>query len=241
MKINKIMKRTLLLIKKGYYLSKYSMSSPGTIEWLIGTEIKYGGIETDVPRNKVSPKDPRTKEQISQGGMVGGDRMLHHGYAKKYSEYLLPYVKKGKPVTVTEFGILRGTGLSIWCDLFQNGRIIGLDIDLEHINSNMDNLKNLEAFKRNQPELYEFDQFLDNTEYLGTILKGDRIDICIDDGCHSGESILSTMRSVMPYLADDFVYFIEDNKDVHKEIKSIYPDLVVDSEGELTIVSKNGA
>jgi hypothetical protein len=239
MKINKIMKRALLQVRKRYYVSKHSMSSPGTIEWLVGTEIKYGGIETNVPRNKVSPKDPRTKEQLSRGGMVGGDRMLHHGYAKKYSEYLLPYVKKGTPLTVTEFGILKGTGLSIWCDLFQNARILGLDIDLEHMNSNMDNLKNLGAFKRNQPEIYEFDQFLDNIEYLGTILKGDRIDICIDDGPHSVESILSTMKSVMPYLSDKFVYFIEDNKDVHKEIKSNYPDLVVDSEGELTVVSKN--
>jgi hypothetical protein len=241
MRINKIVKCALLEVRKRYYLSKYPMSSSGTVEWLIGTEIKYGGIETEVPRNKVSPKDPRTKEQLSHGGMVGGDRMLHHGYAKKYSEYLLPYVKKGKPVTVTEIGILKGTGIAIWCDLFQNGRIIGLDLDLEHMNSNMENLKNLGAFKRNQPEIYEFDQFLDNTEYLRTILKGDRIDICIDDGPHSVESILSAMKSVMPYLAHKFVYFIEDNKDVHKELKSIYPALIVDVEGRLTIVSKNGA
>lgn len=241
MKINKIMRYALLQVRRRYYLSKYSMSSPGTIEWLVGTEIKYGGIKTHVPRNKVSPKDPRTKKQLSCGGMVGGDRMLHSGYAKKYSEYLLTYVKKGKPVTVAEFGILMGTGLAIWCDLFQNGRILGLDIDLGHINGNMDNLKNLGAFKRNQPELYEFDQFLDNTEYLGTILKGDRIDICIDDGFHSVESILSTMKSVLPYLSDNFVYFVEDNENVHKEIRSIYSALVVDNEGELTIVSKNGA
>ena len=106
-----------------------------------------------------------------------------------------------------------------------------------HINSNMDNLKKLGAFKRKQPELYEFDQFLDNTEYLGTILKGDKIDICIDDGLHSIESILNSMKSVMPFLADKFVYFIEDNKYVHDEIRSIYPDLIVDNEGELTIIA----
>jgi hypothetical protein len=239
MKLDKIVNHALLLAKKGYYSAKYSISSPGTTEWLVGTEIKYGGIVTNVPRNKVSPKDPRTKVQLSLGGMVGGDRMFHHGYAKKYSEYLLPYVKNSEPVTVAEFGILKGTGVAIWCDLFQNGRILGLDIDLGHIDGNMDNLKNLGAFKRNQPELYEFDQFLDNTEYLGAILKGDKIDICIDDGFHSDESILRTMKSVMPHLTDEFVYLIEDNMDVYKEIRSIYPGLVVDNEGELTIVSKN--
>lgn len=239
MKISKTVKRAFLLGKKIYYFSKYPISTPGTTAWLVYTEIKYGGIVTKVPRNKVSPKDPRTKEQLIQGGMVGGDRMLHHGYAKKYSEYLLPYVKKGGAVTVAEFGILKGTGLAIWCDLFQDGRILGFDIDLGHIYDNMDNLKNLGAFKIKQPELYEFDQFLDNIDYLGTILKGDRIDICIDDGFHSDESILITMKSVIPHLADKFVYFIEDNSDVHKEIRSIYPNLLVDNDGEITIVSRN--
>lgn len=232
------MKDTFLMAKIIRYSLHCSMSSPGTIQWLVGTEKKYGGIVTNVPRNKVSPKDPRSKEQLSHGGMAGGDRMLHHGYAKKYSEYLLPYVKNGNPVTVAEFGILTGTGLAIWCDLFQNGRILGFDIDLGHINGNMENLKHLGAFKNNQPELYEFDQFLDNTDYLGSILKGEKIDICIDDGLHSDESIMSNMKSTMPHLADEFIYFIEDNKYVHMQIRSITPSLTVESAGELTIVSR---
>jgi hypothetical protein len=65
MKLDKIVNHALLLAKKGYYSAKYSISSPGTTEWLVRTEIKYGGIVTNVPRNKVSPKDPRTKAQLS--------------------------------------------------------------------------------------------------------------------------------------------------------------------------------
>nr|WP_319392824.1 hypothetical protein [uncultured Desulfobacter sp.] len=228
----------LIPVMEKYYLRKYSMASPGTKEWLIATEMKYGGIVTQVPRNKVSPKDPRTMEQIRKGGMIGGDRMLHHGYAEKYSKYLLPYIEGNRSVTVVEFGILKGTGIAMWCDLFTDGRILGLDIDLGHINENMVNLKRLGAFKNNRPELYEFDQFEDNIGYLGTILKDDRIDICFDDGLHSTESILNTMKSAMPYLAEESLYFIEDNKDVHKTIRSLYPELLVDSKGELTIVSK---
>ena len=238
-----ILKKLKLIINsiiKQYYLLKLPVASPGTRGWLIGSEIKYGGIVKNVARNKVSPKDPRTKEQLLTGGMTGGDRMLHHGYASKYSEYLLPYLKKakkGRSLTVVEFGILKGTGLAIWCDLFTGGRILGLDIDLGHIKENMENLKAIGAFRSNQPELHEFDQFIDNVEYLGTILKGDKIDVCIDDGFHSIESILSTMKSVMPYLADRAVYIIEDNRDVHKEIKIIYPNMYVDHQDELTIVS----
>lgn len=233
-------KRPFHSVKKRYYLSKYPVSSLGTVEWLVGTELRYGGVVSDVRINRVSPKDPRTKEQIRRRRMVGGDRMLHHGYAKKYSEYLLPYVKMSKSVTLAEFGILKGTGLAIWCDLFPSSRILGLDIDLGNIQSNMENLVNLGAFEENTPELYEFDQFTDNTEYLKTILKDDRVDICIDDGFHSNESILSTMKSVMPYLAKKFVYFVEDNKDVHNPIRALYPDLVVDRKNSLTVVSKGG-
>jgi len=240
MKINEIIKNRFHLLAEKHYLPKCSNASPGTKEWLIGTEIKYGGIQTKVPRRKVSLKDPRSKDQLLCGGMIGGDRMLHHKYAAKYSEYLLPYVTKGEPLVLAEFGILTGIGLAIWCDLFKSNRVLGFDIDLSHINDNMENLLKLGAFNGTKPELLEFDQFVDNTEYLSTILKGDLIDICIDDGFHSVESILTTLKSVMPYLADNAVYFIEDNKYVHKEIRALYPNLKVDRVRDLTIVSKLG-
>lgn len=215
----------------------HSKAEPGTVSWLIGREIKYGGIEFNVPRNKVSIQDPRTKAQIAQGGMVGGDRMLYHGYAKKYSQYILPYVEKSDSVTLVEYGILKGTGIAVWCDLFPEGRILGFDIDLGHIINNMDRLKSLGAFKEREPELYEFDQFLDNTFYLMNVLEGATLDICIDDGFHSSESIITTMKSTLPFLSHQFVYFIEDNRHVHREIRTLFPQFYVESAGELTIVS----
>jgi hypothetical protein len=75
-------------------------------------------------------------------------------------------------------------------------------------------------------------------ELLGGILIGNRIDICIDDGLHSRDTILTTMKSVLPHLADDFVYLIEDNRHVHKDIEALYPDLALDRAGELTVVSR---
>ncbi len=67
------------------------------------------------------------------------------------------------------------------------------------------------AFCHGQPELYEFDQFLDNKEFFRDMLQTDRIDIIIDDGFHSNESILKTMSSVFPYLAEEFVYACENS------------------------------
>ena len=225
-------------VKQRYYLQRYSKSSPGSVKWLIGTEIKYGGKVSGVKRNKVSPFDPRTKEQLAVGGCMGGDRMLDHGYASSYSSYLQSYIQQiDSRTTICEFGILKGTGLAVWCDLFPSGRCIGFDIDLSHIGRNMENLVNLGAFSVNSPEIYEYDQFVFSSEYLGKILNGDKIDICVDDGNHSEITILTTLASVLPHLNNNFVYFIEDNRRVHKKINLMYEDLTVQSNGELTVLT----
>lgn len=80
-----------------------------------------------VSRNKVSPRDHRSHSELSRGGMIGGDRMLHHGYADDYAEFLAPFLGTDPPPVVAEFGILRGTGLAIWCDLFPRSRVLGLE------------------------------------------------------------------------------------------------------------------
>ncbi|MCG8668637.1 MAG: hypothetical protein MI867_04425 [Pseudomonadales bacterium] len=233
--LKKDLKHSIFLAKKRV---QYQLSQPGSVDWLVGTELKFGGIETNVPRNKVSPNDPRTKAQLQKGGMIGGDRMYHHGYADKYAEFLAPFVKQ-PPKTVVEAGILKGTGLAIWCDLFPKARVLGLDIDLNHIQSNMANLEKRGAFRENRPELYEYDQLIDNTEYVRALLKGDTIDVCIDDGLHSHDSILTTMDSLLPFLSKKFVYFIEDNDTVHEKIREKFTDFYVENVGELTVVTNN--
>lgn len=163
--------------------------------------------------------------------------MLHHRYAHKYSEYMLPYMKQHRNPTVSEIGILLGTGLAIWCDLFPSGRILGFDIDLEHVKGNMPALRAMGAFRLNSPEIFEFDQFMDNREYLASVLNGDTIDICIDDGFHSNQAALQTMKSVLPHLSSTFTYIIEDNRSVHRLIRKEYPDFTVDVAGSLTIIT----
>ena len=46
------------------------------------------------------------------------------------------------------------------------------------------------------------------TDFIGIILRGDKVDICIDDGFHSVETSIKTYKSVMTYLDDEFIYFI---------------------------------
>ncbi len=163
--------------------------------------------------------------------------MLFHGYGRDYSRYLNTFSYDDR-IVVAEFGVLMGTGLAIWCDLFPNARVLGFDIDTNHFESNRQYFLDQGAFSSNSPEVHKYDQFVENTEYLGEILKGDTIDVCIDDGCHFDEAILCTMRSVIPHLSDRFVYFIEDNSEIRTEINSSYPVLNVFSRGRMTVVDR---
>lgn len=224
-------------IERSWYSSKYPKPITGSAKWLVQTEMKYGGFVTGIERNKVSSNDPRTKEQILEGGMSGGDRMYDHLYARKYAKHLKPFVMEKKPITLVEVGILKGSGVAMWCELFPDSRIIGLDIDLGHIQNNMSYLKDKGAFQNYEPELYLFDQFEDNQKLIKDFLKGATIDVFIDDGFHSVESILTTITSVLPHLSKDFVYIIEDNEEVHTQLKLLYPNYLIDYSNRLTIIT----
>lgn len=229
-----------LILKLQLFILKIIKPKKGTGNWLILKELYYGGLVINVPRKAISEHDSRTKEEMFAGGMIGGDRMsnLCHDYAKIYSKYLEKFINKDKKekIVLVEVGILRGTGLAIWSELFPNSRIIGLDIDLGNIERNMKNLKKRGAFKNDNLELYTFDQFKDNKDLLKKVLKGDKIDILIDDGVHSNETIIKTIDSSLPHLSNDFIYFIEDNNAVHNIIKEKYCNLKVEDFNEISVL-----
>jgi 8-demethyl-8-alpha-L-rhamnosyltetracenomycin-C 2'-O-methyltransferase len=162
--------------------------------------------------------------------------MLHHGYGKTYARCLAPLLGESS-LTVAEFGILTGTGLAIWCDLFPGARVIGFDIDLSHFEENRATLLRRGAFRKNQPELHEYDQLIDNRERLGEVLGGQTLDVVIDDGLHSAESIVTTWRSVAPHLSRRFVYFIEDYDGLLDQCSGEFSQFDCRAFGMLTVVS----
>ena len=218
--------------------SKYAV---GTADWLIATEKHFGGLHTNVRRGRVSPHDKRTPTQIMSGGMTGGDRMYHHGYASAYSTHLRPFLsRRGERLTIVEIGILKGTGLALWSVLFPSADIIGLDIDLSHTERNLDFLKSRGAFAGRAPELHLFDQLEDGSSRIAEILGGRKIDICVDDGYHSRRAILKTAKAVFPHLAPRFVYFVEDNSRVANPLAKQFPS-TVESIGSLTVLGPSAA
>jgi hypothetical protein len=212
---------------------------PGSVRFLQALERDLGGLALDVERKRISRFDTHSKRYLEGVGMTGGDRMFYHGYAKHYSKSLQILLKsRTRSIVVVEIGILKGTGLGIWSILFPNARIIGLDIDVSHVKGNLSNLKDRGAFVNSEPELYEFDQFLENRNLLNDILNGQKIDLIIDDGEHSSAAIMKTLESVQAHLSKEFLYFVEDNRLVASEIRRVYPDWKVKGKDQFTIISQ---
>jgi|SaaInlV_200m_DNA_2_1039689.scaffolds.fasta_scaffold00102_34 hypothetical protein len=216
-----------------------SYTIPQLEEFLETTEKKYGGLITNVPIKHVSERDPRSERYLSTIGMQGGDRMLPTAYNSEYAQHLLPFVNSSMAPTIVEVGILKGSGLALWGDLFPNGSVIGLDISLTYFEDNLQTLLDLGAFPNKLPEVFEFDQFVSNSNYLEKILKGRTIDIFVDDAYHTDETILQTLEDAIPFLSDTFVCFLEDNNTVVKTIRKKYPQFKVYSKEWLTILCQN--
>ena len=227
---NKIISRKINSLKPS---NEYVLGTP---EYLAACELEMGGYISNVKRRKLSPMDPRSSSQINKGGMTGGDKMIHHGYADKYSKHLGKFYDREEPLIIVECGILMGTGLALLSKLFPKSLIIGLDIDLSHTTDNLQNLKSRGAFEFSDPVLLEFDQFNPNLTELLKILGDRSIDIVIDDGYHSIETILNTFDTLKPHLSSEFVYFSEDNASVRHELKKKYPKSKVHNYGLLTVI-----
>ena len=176
---------------------------PITVERLVALEERFGGFVQNVPRQVVSAHDPRSKQAIARGGMTGGDRMARgrHNYGATYARYLAPL----KDVTsVAEVGILKGSGVALWCELFPRAQVHGFDVNLVNIRENMAFLKSRGAFSRGHLQLHEFDQFapvVPTREYFALV---------IDDGFHSEDTVKRTWEAFRPWLRADGVYIVED-------------------------------
>lgn len=203
-------------------------------EILNSLERKYGGLVQGVVRNVISDNEGKGYQKRHQGG----DRMNshYHKYSKVYSKFMESRLDDN--INLAEVGILTGSGIAIWCDIFKNANIYGLDIDTNIFYNNKSNLESLGAFKNKQPIVNSFDQYIDNTEYLGGLLENDKkFSIVIDDGCHEDGAILKCLESFLPHLEKDFIYFIEDNHKVHKTIKKKYPQFNVFYSDQMTVLT----
>lgn len=210
---------------------------------LIGLEKKFTSATDDIPTEKVTPKKSIQKPKIINDNSPNGYKVPRQGnsniYSEKYAPYLKRFIDKGRTFNIAVVGTSRGEWLAILCELFPDSAVYGFDLNLDDTKNNIPNLKNLGAFSKNEPIIYEMDKRQDNTAFLQKIFKNNKISICIDNHCNSIESITKIFQSFLPFLATNFVYFIKDNSEVHIEILKEYPALSIKVDGELTIVDRN--
>lgn len=218
--------------KKGNEEFKTKISEKELSKLLSNLEIKFGG------KNIASGLCPGHIERGINGKCEGNDKFGNrHNYQKYYSKEFLKYLDKKN--NILEIGIFKGHGLAILSEIFPQSTIYGFDIQLISFNSNKDELKKKGAFKNNNIKLFKCDTT--NSNYKNKIkikktFKKKKLDIVIDDGCHSNKCILNTFKNIFPYLKKTGVYIIEDNSKVHKELIKLYPNLNIKSYDELTIV-----
>ena len=210
------------------------LSDPEQLQFL---EIKYGGYTTGVtPTTESNSGIP-----IIGTYHTGGNRMnvFYRNYSYKYSQYLSTLRHSKNEIILVEIGILKGTGLALWDEYFENKTIYGFDYDFGNFERNLSDLLRRGAFQDKIPTLKYYDQFEDNKERLKYIFGNSKIDIVIDDAYHSDKSIINTFNEFQPYLSNNFIYFIEDNSTAWRKLQKKYPRLNFDYNDNLLTVVTN--
>ncbi|CAK8995008.1 unnamed protein product [Durusdinium trenchii] len=171
---------------------------------------------------------------------MGSDRMSgkKHDYSTCYVKFLNKWRKIVEqspeafvPLLVAEIGILKGSGLAIWSDIFGcDARIHGFDMVLDNTKANMDYMKRHGAFVKNNLELHTINQMNDNTAIVEAIAAGKRFSFVVDDGYHTMKSIWLTFDSFRPSLHQSaFLYVVEDiSLDELDAVKKLFKDYHVD-------------
>merc|ERR1712224_482013 len=107
-------------------------------------------------------------DRMSDG--VGDDGEPYHNYAPVYAEYLSKFVLDKTTPTLVEVGILTGSGLAMWEDVFPESHIYGFDIDTSTFEKNLDQLRSL-GFNGTHVKVATMDQMANNTALLRQIMQ----------------------------------------------------------------------
>jgi SAM-dependent methyltransferase len=171
-----------------------------TAQQLIDLEFQYSGGKLVVVSHS-SWGEPRN--------FCGADRMdpKRHNYAPTYAKYIAAL--GGTARNIAEVGILTGVGLAMWCTLFPEANVVGLDIDVGLVDKKALAAKG--AFQKNTPTLVLFNQLGKNEKLLQKITPKGGFDFVVDDAAHRQEHNLACFKSFLPFLnKQHFVYIIED-------------------------------
>lgn len=125
-----------------------------------------------------------------------------HGYIKHYQRYFDPIRKK--KLNILEIGVggygdskSGGASLRMWQEYFPKSMVYAIDLEDKRCHED----KRIKIFQGSQNDPV----FL---ERVATEIG--QIDVVIDDGSHINEHVITSFRTLFPYLAEEGIYVIED-------------------------------
>ena len=159
---------------------------------------------------------------------LGGDKMAadRNGYAEVYARLL----GRMEPQRIVELGVFQGASMALWCELFPDAEVVGLDLSLDRYHANVAALKGRGAFTVNSPLLHEWDAYSDDAEFLRDL---GAIDVFVDDGPHTRDAIQNVLGLVGPLMADGGLYVVEDFPGGGDLLRDVFPDAEVIYAGRL--------
>ena len=123
-------------------------------------------------------------------------------YLSIYSELFTRFLSK--PVKILEIGVQHGGSLRLWENFFGSGLLQWTGID---INPQCESLNQVQNNSRHRV----FIGSQDDPEFLSHVaLKRGPFDIIIDDGSHLSAHIIKSFESLVPHVADEGLFIIED-------------------------------
>jgi hypothetical protein len=137
-------------------------------------------------------------EELNTVDYIGTDKNTVHGfveffYEKEFEKY------KNKSTSLLEIGVHIGGSLYLWGRYFEQGSILGLDI---------------EDKVRDKWKVLPNTSYLIKNAYDSDVVNSlPNFDIIIDDGPHTLESQVSFIKQYLPKLNDGGVLVIEDVQD----------------------------
>jgi len=189
---------------------------------LIAAERKFAPGLVTAPRI-VSPLDAPTSVPTNRGA----DKFDAWGndYGEAYAEILTGV----NPRVFVELGVLTGVSLAVWCDLYPDAQVIGLDVDLNRMD--WDGLESRGAFTLNKPLVFVWDAFAPEPFPVEF-----RADVFIDDGPHKVEAIRRTAEFMKPLMNEGGRYVVEDVPEAYSVLRELWPDHEVKRWGRLSAV-----
>lgn len=187
---------------------------------LVELERKFAPMPGDAPA-VFSPlerirRDPRN---------AGGDKMAtdRNGYADAYAQVLSGL----DPQLVVELGVFQGVSLAMWCDLFPDAHVVGLDLDFDRFEAHLPFLVEQGAFSVCSPSLIKFDAYSDLAPNL------DMVDLFVDDGPHTEPAIRNALGLFGPLMSPDGVYVVEDFEGGDRLLAKAFPQARIICAGRL--------